>query len=293
MGAMTGLRAVPPRPRTHRKHHVTTAQPLDPSATIGKAFAIYKEHAAVLLPLAFGLFAIQAIVSYALRGSVTGALIGAIVTAIVGIVFQGSVVELARDVEDGTLDSSPGQLITAIGPVILPLFLVGLLGGLMIGIGFVFLIVPGLFLATIFAVVGPVTVLERPGVIAAFGRSKALVAGSGWPVFGLILFNFVITFAVGIVAGIIGAIGGDAGGALLTWIASAIVAPATALVIAVAYLRLRELNGEAPLPTGVATPGGAQGIGGQSGMPGQSIPGDAWGQPTQQQPPASGPDFRK
>ena len=293
MGAATSPGGSPASHRSHRKHHVTTAQPLDPSATIGKAFSIYKEHAGVLLPLAFGLFAIQAIVAYLFRDSAVGSLVALILTMIVGVVLQGAVVELARDVEDGHLDSSPGQLISSVTPVILPLIVVGILGGLAIGFGLILLLVPGLFLATIWAVVGPVVVLERPGIIAAFGRSKQLVSGSGWPVFGLVLFNIVIGFAIGLVFGILGAAGGDEIGAVASWIGQSLIAPATALVVAVAYLRLRQLHGEAPLPTGEATPQGPRAVGGPGSAPGQGIPGDAWGQSTPQHQPTDGPDFRK
>ncbi len=56
-----------------------------------------------------------------------------------------------------------------------------------VGIGFVLIIIPGLFLMTIWAVVAPVTVLERPGIFEAFGCSRELVRGNGWNVFGVIV----------------------------------------------------------------------------------------------------------
>ena len=63
--------------------------------------------------------------------------------------------------------------------------------GLGILVGFILLIVPGLFLLTIWAVVAPVTVLERPGIFAAFGRSRELVRGHGWTVFGALVLVFL------------------------------------------------------------------------------------------------------
>ena len=53
-------------------------------------------------------------------------------------------------------------------------------------IGFLLIIVPGLILITIWSVAAPVVVLERPGVFAALGRSRELVRGNGWQVFGVI-----------------------------------------------------------------------------------------------------------
>lgn len=229
---------------------------LDAGNTISTALTTYRNNAAVLIPMALLLWAIQALIGLTFGGNFVGVVVALILATVLGILFQGAVVELARDVEDGTLDSSVGQLLSSVVPAIVPLFLVGLLSGLAIAVGLVFLIVPGVILMVFLAVVGPVTVIERPGVIAAMRRSRELVKGSGGPVFGLILFNLLLN----VIASAIGSIGGGNFGVFLTWIASALVAPATALVIATAYLRLRDVHGEAPIPTGVATPDGPRPI---------------------------------
>ena len=88
--------------------------------------------------------------------------------------------------------------------MVVPLFAVSLLAGLGIAVGFVLFIVPGLFLMTIWAAVAPVVVLERPGVFAAFGRSRELVRGHGWTVLGALALVFLIVLAAGVVAGIVG-----------------------------------------------------------------------------------------
>ena len=54
------------------------------------------------------------------------------------------------------------------------------------------LIIPGLILLTIWAVFAPAIVIERIRVIDAFGRSRELVRGNGWPVFGVIIVAFLI-----------------------------------------------------------------------------------------------------
>lgn len=235
---------------------MSSTQRLDPSSTIGQAFDIYKRYAGILLPLSFGLFAIQAVLVLVFAGSSLGTVIALVTSTILGIIYQGAVVELARDVQDGELDSSVGQLLSAVTPIIGVLFVVGLLNGIAVIIGFILLIIPGFIVLTLFAVVGPVTVVERPGILAAFSRSRALVSGNAGPVFGLILFNFVLSIGAGLVAGIIGAGAGEAGGAIVQWVVTALLTPITSLVIAVAYLRLRDVHGEAPVNTGVATPQG-------------------------------------
>ena len=57
------------------------------------------------------------------------------------------------------------------------LIVVGILAGIAIAIGFVLLIIPGLFLITIWSVIVPVIVIERTGVFDSFGRSRELVKG--------------------------------------------------------------------------------------------------------------------
>jgi hypothetical protein len=68
-------------------------------------------------------------------------------------------------------------LLQSVEPVFWPLVAVSILLGIGVGIGFVLPIIPGLMLLVIWSVVAPVTVLERVGVLAAFGRSGELVRG--------------------------------------------------------------------------------------------------------------------
>ena len=79
---------------------------------------------------------------------------------------------------------------------------------------------------------------EDKGVFEAFGRSRELVRGHGWQVFGAIVLAFLIVFAVGIVAGIIGASIGDAGQVILGAIANVITAPVLALVASILFFDL-------------------------------------------------------
>ena len=60
-------------------------------------------------------------------------------------------------------------------------------------IGFMLLIVPGLILLTIWSVAAPVIVLSARRW--ALRRSRELVRGNGWPVFGVILILLVLVGA--------------------------------------------------------------------------------------------------
>lgn len=248
------------------------ATPLDPSAAISEALKLYRDQVAVLLPLALGLFAIQAVVLLAMGPSTSSAAAAAsVVGLILGSLFQGMVIQVTRDAQDGTLDSSIGQLLSSVAPVLPAVIIVAILNGIAVGIGFLLLIVPGVVLLTIWFVVIPVTVLEQPGIIAAFGRSRELVRGSGWQVFGVILFVLALSIAASLIAGVISASFSDAGEAIVSWLLNAAIAPVTALIAAVVYLRLRDVKGEPPLDTGAAVgPGPSSGLpsaGGPSGIP--------------------------
>jgi hypothetical protein len=220
-------------------------RPLDPGAVISGALQIYRDHAAVLIPAALAVFAVQAVLSIAFSGGL-GILIS-IISVVLGTFYQGMVVELVRDVQDGRLDSSVGQLFASIAPVVITLLAVSILFGLGVAIGLVLIVIPGLFLLTIWSVTAPVVVLERTGVLDAFKRSHELVRGNGWSVFAVILVVFVGLAIVSTFAAILSSGLGDVGSAIVSWLVTSATAPISALTAAVLYLTLRDRAGEPPL----------------------------------------------
>jgi hypothetical protein len=213
---------------------------------LSEVFRIYREHAGVLLPVAFWLFLIVAIVNGLTEGSLSLFWLGIVVSLAVGTLYQGMVVELVRDVQDGRLDASVGDLMRSVLPVLGPLLGAGILAGIGIAAGFFLLIVPGLLLLTMWAVIAPVIVVERRGVFEAFGRSRQLVKGQGWPVFGTVIVAFLIAIVLSLVLVAIAASIAD--GPLLrivfSALASTVTAPIEALVASVLYFRLLAIKGE-------------------------------------------------
>jgi hypothetical protein len=218
---------------------------LDVGGTLSQIFSTYGDQAGVLLPVAFAIYLVVAVVNAILVGSFVLTLtLGLAVSIIAATLYQGMVVNLVKDIQDGRRDNSVQDLIDAAWPVVLPLIGAGILAGIAIGIGFLFLLVPGLILLTIWSVIAPVIVVERSGVIDAFGRSRRLVKGNGWQVFGVIVVVFLITAIVSIVLGAIGgAISGGFGMHLLVnLIASTVTAPIGALAASTIYFGLLRIN---------------------------------------------------
>jgi hypothetical protein len=223
-------------------------QRLSVGDALSEVFRIYREQAGVLLPVAFWLFLIVAIVNGVTADDTSLFWIGSLLAIAVGVLYQGTVVELVQDVEDGRRDHSVGELMRSALPVLGPLLGAGILAGLGIVFGLVLLVIPGLYLATIWAVIAPAIVIERRGVFESFGRSRQLVKGQGWPVFGTIVVAYLLAAIAGFVFTALAEAIAD--GALLrivfSALASTITAPIGALVAAVLYFRLKGIKGEQP-----------------------------------------------
>jgi hypothetical protein len=220
---------------------------LSPGDVIGRAFTIYRDQIGVLLPAALVVFAVDALARWVFDRGVL-ALVSVVISLVLATLYEGMVVQLVRDVQDGRRDNTAGELFGSVSPVLVPLIAVSILAGLGIGIGFVLLIVPGLVLLTFWSVAAPVVVIERPGVFAAFGRSRELVRGYGWPVFGTVVLVFLLVIAASIAAALIGAVLGDVGRAVLSWIFDALTQPVAALTASVLYFTLLQLHGAGETP---------------------------------------------
>jgi hypothetical protein len=213
-----------------------SVQTISPGAVVSRIWGLYRDQFAVLIGMALVLFAIQFVVYLLIPGS--GIALTILFWAL-GVLYQGMVVKLVQDVQDGRRDHSIGGLIRSVEPVFWPLAAVSILFGIALAVGFILLIIPGLILMVIWSVVAPVTVLERPGVFAAFGRSRTLVRGNGWNVFAVILLVFLAVAVISVGAGLLAVSLGSLGRALVQWVVNAALAPVTALSASVLYFALR------------------------------------------------------
>jgi ABC-type multidrug transport system fused ATPase/permease subunit len=237
---------------------------LDTARVFERIFAIYRDQFTLLIPAALVVFVPVAIISGVIYAGDVG-ILGALIVAAIGTIatywFQGMVVEAARDILDGRRDHTVGTLLRSVIPVLGPLIVAGILAGIGIGIGLLLLIVPGLFLLTIWAVLAPVIVIERKDAMSSFGRSRELVRGNGWQVFGVIVVLFILQFVVtAVVQALANSISDTVVGfSLADLIVRLLVAPLSALAAAVLFFELKALRGEPVLAAGpeVAAPAAA------------------------------------
>jgi hypothetical protein len=169
------------------------------------------------------------------------ALIATVVSLVGTFWLQGALVYAVDDVRDGRIDSSVGELFERVRPYLWTLIGAGLLAGLGVAVGLVLLIVPGLILLTWWCLIVPVIVLEGKRVGESFGRSRELVRGHGWAVFGVVILTFL---ASAIASGLIQGIFSFLNAFLRYWIggtiANAIVDPFLAVALTLMYFHLRE-----------------------------------------------------
>lgn len=174
---------------------MTPPQELSISSVLGDMKELAETHRPVLVPVTL-LFAVlnAALVAVQLAGTL-GMALSLGLSLLLGAAYAGM---LAALVFTAPGEKTGGDLWAAIRPVLSSLIWVTLLVAICAGVGMLALFVPGLYLLTIWAVVVPVIVNERIGVTASLARSRDLVRGNGWRVFGFLICLGMITLLFGL-----------------------------------------------------------------------------------------------
>jgi hypothetical protein len=212
---------------------------------IGEAWELYKRHWQHLFSIAFIVYAITSLIGLILVATLTwfGAILAAIISLIAYFWVQGALITAVDDIRDGRADLSIGETFQRVRPRLGSIIVGGILLALAISIGLVLLIVPGLLALTWWSMVIPVIVLEGRGAGDAFGRSRDLVRGYAWNVFGIIVLTFLILIAFSIVLSLVLSPVADW---LETFVSNVITGTiATPFAIAawsILYFRLRDAN---------------------------------------------------
>ena len=89
-----------------------------------------------------------------------------------------------------------GEILRGALSVLLPVSLISIVVGVLVVLGWMVFIIPGIFLYVIFWVAVPAAVVERTGVIDSMKRSLELTKGNRWKVFFVLVLWIVISFII-------------------------------------------------------------------------------------------------
>jgi hypothetical protein len=157
----------------------------------------------------------------------------AIVTLVFFPVAVGSAVKLASDQIESDQADLEASVRFAISRLV-PIWLVSIVAGIIVGLGLIALLVPGIILAIMFSLVLPVVMIERPGILESLGRSRKLVSGRWLKTLALMIVFGIIT---GIASAIVSAISGPFGIAstVVSSVLSAFYLPVIPIALTVYY----------------------------------------------------------
>jgi hypothetical protein len=173
---------------------------------LSEAWGLYKAHWRHLLTISFVVYLAVALLGVLLSVILVNWLAGLLAAAVSIVALfwvQGALVKAVEDIRDGRADLSLGETFQRVRPQLASVIVGGILAGLGIFLGLILLIVPGLVLMTWWVLIIPVIVLEQRSAGEAFGRSRELVRGYGWGVFGVIVLTILLIIGFSIVLAIV------------------------------------------------------------------------------------------
>lgn len=215
------------------------------SGALGGGWDIYRRFWRHLVPIALVVYlaiSLLALLLVAIAGP-----LGAIVSAFISIAgvfwLQAALVEAVADVRDGRADLSLTETLRRVWPRVPTVAIAGILAGLSVALGLVLLIAPGLYLLTIWSLIIPAIVLEQKGIGDSFGRSRELVRGHGWTVFGVILVTFLLLVVFGVVLGLVlSPLNDSVASYLADVVSNTVLAPFAAATWTVMYFELKAIK---------------------------------------------------
>ncbi len=182
-----------------------TLRPLSVGELLDRTFTFYRRRFVLFV----GIAAIPSAVALAFQlGRLFGAfsssvgttlvlgLISLIVSVVAGTFVHGATVVAVSQLQLEQ-DTNITAAFTAIRPLIVELFIIGLNVGVRVTLGLLLLIVPGIILALSYSVAVPVAILEGKGVSDSLSRSSELTSGGRGRIFVIYCLFFVLTIVGG------------------------------------------------------------------------------------------------
>lgn len=225
---------------------------LDANAVLKEAWCLYKRLFARSLVMGAIVFGVLNIVNEIARDGHTRLLVSllSVVVTIAGTaLLQGGLVEIVRGLHvDGDDDATALDALGRAGDQLGKLVAVSLLVGLGVGLGVLLLVIPGLVLATRWAVAVPAAMLEHGTAREAMKRSREIVKGNGWSVFKVLFAVGFLTAIVSLPFTLVGAQQGPFGWWVAATLGSVLTAPYAAHALTVVYYALVQPGRPVVLP---------------------------------------------
>lgn len=213
------------------------------SEVLGDALSVYQrlwKRSVVVAGLVFTVVSLAD--AFAARRSTSATTLVSVILALVGgLLVQGALVEVVRDLHEGREPGPVGSYYTRTRDRLGTLLGASLLYGIGVAVGFLLFIVPGLIAVARWSLIVPLVVIERLGIGQAFARSRLLVKGRTGRVLVLVVVANIITTLIGVgIRALFGFLPQFAGIWVGGTIASAIAVPYEAHVLTVLYYKLTE-----------------------------------------------------
>lgn len=213
------------------------------SEVLGEALDVYRRlwvRSVVVAGLVFAVVELADAFA-ARRHTFATAFVSLLLALVGGLLVQGALVEVVRDLHEGRAPASVGDYYARTRDRLGTLVGASLLYGIGVAFGFVLLVVPGLIAIARWSLAVPLVVIERRGIGEAFSRSSALVKGRTGSVLVLVIVANVIAGLIGIaVRSAFGFLPDFAAFWVGGTIASAVAVPYEAHVLTVLYYKLTE-----------------------------------------------------
>lgn len=239
--------------------------PLGVGSIIGESFSILFGNFIPVLLLSLGPTLLNIVISGLLNGwnaalgmaePVTpdsGYFIRAGITTVVQLVLSGVTTALLVQMAYDAKLQRPLKLGQYFGPALsaaVPIAILGIGAGILTVIGFIALIIPGLWIYAVYSMMPAAVVIEKVG-FGGLGRSAALTKDYRWPIVGAFILLVIIGAMIGFVAmflvGLMLSGTGISGGGLVVAVlilalVTTIGAALGSISVALIYARLREIK---------------------------------------------------
>lgn len=125
----------------------------------------------------------------------------AVITGLVNVFLSGMIVRMTYDATRRRLDI--GKAANAVLKRYIPLLIASIVFGIIVMLGFVALIIPGIFLSIKLVFFSYAILIDNEDIVGSLKKSWRMVKGKWWNVFALMLIIGLVSIMVGIPVGIL------------------------------------------------------------------------------------------